>query len=77
MKMKPEYLGTWRLTEMSTWERDYIDLERLVFSFAGWDEGDDVSGWGWAVARCNSMEGWFGFHLGDESTFEAKRKKTA
>jgi len=26
MKMKPEYLGTWRLTEMSTWERDFIDL---------------------------------------------------
>ncbi len=112
MKMKSEYLGTWRLTEMSTWERDFIDLvapgrltvkrngtgtfafgaieaeidcriekvdghERLAFSFAGWDEGDDVSGRGWAVARGNSMAGWFGFHLGDEATFKAKRKKTA
>jgi len=77
MMMKPEYLGAWHLIEMSTWERDFIDLERLVFSFAGWDEGDDVSGRGWAVAHGNSREGWFGFHLGDESTFKATRKKTA
>jgi len=100
----------WRITEMSVWDRDFIDLvtpghltvkpngtgtfafgaieaeidcrieqlasqERLVFSFAGWDEGDEVSGRGWAIADGNSMDGWFSFHLGDESTFKAKRKK--
>ncbi len=110
MKIKHEYIGVWLITEMSSWDRDFIDLvapghlavkpdgtgtfafgaieaeidcrierhadqERLAFSFAGWDEGDEVSGRGWAVADGNSMGGWFSFHLGDESTFKAERKK--
>ena len=109
MKIKPEYIGVWRITGMSSWDQDFIDLvapghltvkrtgtgtfafgameaeidcrierhaghERLAFSFAGWDEGDDVSGRGWAVAEGNRMEGWFSFHLGDESTFKAEKK---
>lgn len=109
MNMKPEYTGVWRITEMSMWDRDFIDLvapghlavkrngtgtfafgameaevgcrierfadeERLAFSFADWDEGDEESGRGWAVVDGNSMDGWFSFHLGDESTFKAKRK---
>jgi len=110
MKIKPEYIGDWRITEMSTWDQEYIDLvapghltvnrngtgsiafgaveaemdcriedtaaqERLTFSFVGFDEGDEVSGRGWAAVDGNGMEGWLGFHLGDESTFRAKRKK--
>ena len=51
------------------------DKEILAFSFAGWNEGDDVSGRGWAVANGNNMEGWFGFHFGDDSTFKAERRK--
>ena len=48
----------------------------LAFSFAGWDEGDDVNGRGWANVIGAKMEGWFCFHLGDESTFKAvKRRK--
>lgn len=109
MKIKPECTGVWRITEMSMWDRDFIDLvapghlevipggtgtfafgeveaeidcriekladqERLAFSFAGWDEGDDVSGRGWVVANGDRMEGWFSFHLGDESTFKAEKK---
>ena len=110
MKTKAEYIGAWRITEMSSWDRDFIDLvapghltvkangtgkfafgaieaeidcrieksadqERLAFSFAGWDEGDEVNGRGWAVADGNRIEGWFSFHLGDESTFKAEKKK--
>jgi hypothetical protein len=51
------------------------EAERLTFSFAGWDEGDDVSGRGWATVAADHMEGWFSFHLGDESTFKALRVK--
>ena len=111
MKIKPEYTSVWRITGMSTWDRDFIDLvapghlsvkrdgtgifafgaieteidcrverhagkEMIAFSFAGWDEGDEVSGRGWAIVEGNSMDGWFGFHLGDDSTFKAERKKT-
>lgn len=50
------------------------EQELLAFSFAGMDEGEDVSGRGWAMVDGNSMEGWFGFHLGDESTFKAEKK---
>jgi hypothetical protein len=109
MKIKSAYTGKWRITEMSMWDRDFIDLvapghltvnrngtgafafgaieaqmdcriegsaaqERLAFSFVGFDEGDEVSGRGWAVVDGNSMEGWLGFHLGDESTFKGKKK---
>ena len=101
----------WRLIEMSTWDKDFIDLlvpghiqlksngtgtmvfgavevemdcriekhgnkERLSFSFEGWDEGDDLSGRGWAEISGNEMTGWFAFHMGDETTFKAKRKGT-
>ena len=111
MKIKPGYAGVWRITEMSMWDQNFIDLvapghltvkpdgtgtfafgaieaeidcrietpedkERLMFSFAGWDEGADISGSGWAVADGNRMEGWFRFHLGDDSTFKAEKKKT-
>lgn len=101
----------WRITEMSEWDRDFIDLvapghillksdgtgtlafgaieadidcrieeletvERLSFSFAGWDEGEEISGRGWAEISGNSMFGWIGFHMGDETTFTALRKST-
>jgi hypothetical protein len=110
-KIKPEYIGRWRITETSEWDQEFIDLvvpghltvkgnglgtlafgaieaevdcriekmgeaERLAFSFAGWDEGDDISGRGWATVVGDAMEGWFSFHLGDESTFKALRQKT-
>lgn len=110
MKIRPEYVGRWRITEMSGWDLDFIDLvapghltikadgtgtfafgaiesevdcriekmdkkERLAFSFAGWDEGDEVNGRGWGTLNGTNMEGWFCFHLGDESTFKAQKKK--
>jgi hypothetical protein len=106
MKTRKAYVGIWRLTDMSTWDKDFIDLvapghiqlksdgtgsiafgaiqadmdcriekhgttERLSFSFAGWDEGDDISGRGWAKISGNSMSGWLAFHMGDETVFKA------
>jgi len=111
MKVRKKYIGMWRLTDMSTWDRDCIDLvapghiqfksdgtgtlafgaiqadmdcriekhgttERLAFSFAGWDEGDEISGRGWAEISGDNMSGWFSFHMGDETTFKAHRKVT-
>jgi hypothetical protein len=49
--------------------------ERLAFSFEGFDEGDEVSGWGWAEVTGREMNGWFCFHLGDDSTFKAEKKE--
>ncbi len=51
------------------------EVEQLNFSFAGFDEGDEISGRGWAKVDGNKMIGWFGFHQGDDSTFEAKKSK--
>jgi hypothetical protein len=111
MKIGAEYCGVWRITEMSEWDQDFVDLvapghltvepdgiggfafgaveadidcraeqagdqERIAFSFVGWDEGDEVCGRGWAIVAGHDMEGWFGFHLGDESSFKAKRQLT-
>jgi hypothetical protein len=50
------------------------EAERLTFTFEGSDEGDDVSGWGWAEVKGGKMNGWFSFHLGDDSTFKAEKK---
>ena len=50
--------------------------ERLSFSFAGWDEGEEISGRGWAEILENKMTGWFGFNMGDDTTFKAIRKST-
>jgi hypothetical protein len=38
------------------------------------DEGDDVSGRGWAVLNSDgTLEGHIYFHLGDDSAFRAER----
>jgi hypothetical protein len=49
------------------------ESEQIAFSFAGCDEGDDVSGRGWATVEGNKMIGWFGFHGGDDSSFMARK----
>jgi len=49
------------------------DQERIDFSFAGFDEGDEVSGRGWAVLQDDGLRGKIYFHDGDESGFVAER----
>jgi len=110
---KNEFIGKWRITEMSVWDKDYFDEEvpaciniitnhrgnfhfgyvqgemdgRLIkhqdceyfeFTFEGNDYGggDDVSGSGWMKLKGkNNAEGEIKFHLGDASTFQARRMK--
>ncbi len=48
----------------------------LGFSFEGNDEGDPVSGRGWALVDGEEMTGHLFFHLGDDSGFKAKRQNT-
>lgn len=51
-------------------ERDGRDL--VEFSWQGYDEGDDVSGRGWAAqAEDGTLEGHLFFHLGDDSACHA------
>jgi hypothetical protein len=46
----------------------------VEFSWEGFDEGDPVSGRGWAMLEPDgSLRGRFYFHLGDDSGFHAVR----
>lgn len=47
------------------------DQERIEFSFVGQDEGDEVSGRGWAKVEDDRLRGRIYFHDGDESGFIA------
>ena len=53
-------------------ERD--GLPAVEFSFDGNDEGDHVSGRGWAVLTANAIRGRIFFHDGDDSAFSATRR---
>jgi hypothetical protein len=55
--------------------RDDGSLGRADFTFDGNDEGDQVTGRGWAKLEGGGKElvGQIVFHLGDESGFRAKR----
>jgi hypothetical protein len=62
-----------------TGELDCRDADRegrpgVEFSWQGSDEGDDVSGRGWAALNPEgTLEGHIYFHLGDDSAFRAER----
>lgn len=49
------------------------DQERIEFSFVGMDEGDEVSGRGWAVLDGDRLCGRIFFHDGEESGFVAAK----
>ena len=50
-------------------------IDRADFTFDGCDEGDQVSGRGWAKIEGKQMVGQIVFHLGDESGFKASKGK--
>jgi hypothetical protein len=50
-------------------------IDRVDFTFDGSDEGDQVSGRGWAKMEGKQMVGQIVFHLGDESGFKAQKGK--
>jgi hypothetical protein len=108
--VKTQFIGTWFISEMESWDVDYINLvgpghlaidpkgvgsvrfgavdadldwriedirsgQKLQFTFKGFDEGDPVSGRGWATISGPEMIGRICFHDGDESGFKANREK--
>ena len=54
------------------WRVDATE-NRVDFSFEGFDEGDEVSGRGWAELSSEKLTGRITFHLGDESGFVAQK----
>jgi hypothetical protein len=58
------------------WRVDAVG-SRVDFSFEGFDEGDEVSGRGWARIEGAELKGWFAFHQGDESEFTARKEGKA
>ena len=46
----------------------------IEFSFQGFDEGDEVSGRGWATLEGEQLRGRIFFHMGDDSSFIAERE---
>ena len=51
---------------------EFGESEKLVFSWAGIDDTDTVSGRGWVRIKGNELNGKIYFHLGDSSKFKAK-----
>lgn len=55
---------------------NHTNEERFEFSFVGNDENDPTSGCGWIkLKEADIIEGEFRFHMGDDSTFLARRTK--
>ena len=52
-----------------------LNAERLEFSWEGFDEGDSVSGRGWAILEGDKLNGRIYFHMGDDSSFVAVRSE--
>jgi hypothetical protein len=45
----------------------------MDFAFEGFDEGDEISGSGWAELNGRKLTGRIAFDLGDESGFVAEK----
>lgn len=52
-------------------------LPAIEFSFEGSDEGDQISGRGWAILEGEQLRGRILIHHGDDSGFTAARGKTS
>jgi hypothetical protein len=112
MPKRMSITGRWRITEMSNWDPEAIDLVRpgfiefgedglgrlgfiavtgeldwrdtdrdgkpgVEFSCQGSDEGDEVSGRGWAALSADgTLAGHVYFHLGDDSAFHGERSSS-
>ena len=51
-----------------------VAKNRFEFSFQGFDEGDQVSGWGWvSLKKTHTIKGEIRIFQGDESGFVAKK----
>ena len=58
------------------WRRAGTGRSGVEFSWEGTDEGDQVSGRGWAERHNDGvLRGHIYFHLGDDSSFRAERTR--
>jgi len=109
MKERNPFSGSWRITWMSGWDQEYVDMEvpghftfingrtgsfqfgllqaqmdwnvraasmprRIDFTWYGFDEGDELTGRGYAEVVDGELNGHLYIHLGDESAFRAVRQ---
>lgn len=78
LSLKPK--GTGRIAFIAIEaELDYRAVMRdgspaIEFSFQGYDEGDVVTGRGWAILEGAKLQGRIFFHQGEDSTFVARRE---
>jgi len=78
IKIKPENLGFFQFGlvcgEIDGRIVDYVEGTRFEFTWEGNDECDSVSGFGWIrIKEKEVLEGEFRLHLGDSSTFLARK----
>jgi len=53
-------------------QMDYrVNANRVEFTWSGFDEGDEMSGRGYAEIENHELRGHFYIHLGDDSAFRA------
>jgi hypothetical protein len=79
IEFRPDRTGSFGFIAVTGW----MDCRRagsgrtgVEFSWEGTDEGDQVSGRGWAALKDDgSLHGRIYFHLGDDSGFRAERYK--
>lgn len=77
IEFKPDRTGRFGFIAVSgwmDWRNEPADVSRVEFSWEGTDEGDQVSGRGWARVRDDGcLHGHIYFHLGDDTGFRAER----
>jgi hypothetical protein len=77
--LKPKGHGRLGLLAIEA-ELDYrvvqrVGLPAVEFSFEGFDEGDRISGRGWAALDGEQLRGRLFFHQGDDCGFTARRSE--
>lgn len=78
IEIKPSNLGNFQFGLVSGYLDGYVeksgDKERFTFTWEGQDEMDAALGSGWLELNSNDeVTGLIKLHLGDRSTFQAKR----
>lgn len=79
IEFRPDRTGRFSFIAVTGWmdcRNGGSGRNRVEFSWEGTDEGDQVSGRGWAALQDDgSLRGRIYFHMGDDSGFHAKRHR--
>lgn len=72
----PDDLGSFEMIAVQAELDPRFASNRVEFSWVGEDDGDERSGRGWAeIGKDGKLRGRIYFHMGDDSSFVAKRTK--